>query len=145
MFDLRVKDVMEHGKLLATGADTTVTRAAKMMAVRAVGAILVVEGERLLGIFTERDALFRVVAAGRDPRTTPLADVMTPCPRTVAPRVSFGAALLVMHENGFRHLPVVDGGAVIGIISARNALDPDLEEFTAEARRREHLQNDRPA
>jgi len=142
MFDLRVKEVMEHRSLLAATPGTSVTRAAKLMASRGVGAILVREGERLLGIFTERDVLYRVVAAGRDPRMTALGDVMTRDPRTVKPGTTFGTALVIMHEHGFRHLPVVDdAGAVVGIISARNALDPDLEEFTAEARRREHLRS----
>ena len=139
MFEARVRDAMERRKLLVAGPDTTVARAARLMASKNVGALLVVEGEDLLGIFTERDALFRVVAAGLDAKTTQVADVMTPQPKTVAPGDSFGHALLLMHENGFRHLPVVENGVAVGIISARNALDPELEEFTAEARRREHF------
>jgi CBS domain-containing protein len=139
MFDVRVRDVMERKKLLAAGPETTIARAAKLMAVKGVGALLVVEENDLLGIFTERDALFRVIAAGLDVKTTKVADVMTPEPKTIGPGESFGRALLLMHENSFRHLPVVENGVPIGIISVRNALDPDLEEFTAEAHRREHL------
>jgi CBS domain-containing protein len=139
MFDVRVKSVMERKKLLSTTPDTTVAKAAKLMTIKHVGAILIVEGERLLGIFTERDALFRVIARGLDPRTTRVADVMTLKPKTIGPNDSFGRALFLMHENGFRHLPVVEGNVVTGIISSRNALDPDLEEFTAEAHRREYL------
>ena len=139
MFDVRVRSVMERKKLLFAAPDVPVAKAAKLMAAKRVGALLVVEGGDLLGIFTERDALFRVIAAGLDVRTTRVAEVMTPEPRTVGPDESFGHALLLMHENGFRHLPVVEGGVPVGIISVRNALDPDLEEFTAEAHRREHL------
>ena len=58
---------------------------------------------------------------------------------TVTPGESFGYALLMMHEKGFRHVPVVENGAPIGIVSARNALDPDLEEFESEARRRQSI------
>jgi CBS domain-containing protein len=116
-----------------------VSAIAKRMARKKVGAVLVVEGKRLVGIFTERDATFRVIARGRDPRKTTLGDVMTREPKTVAPQESFGYALHVMHENGFRHLPVVESGEVVGIVSARSALDPDLEEFVSEAQRRQYF------
>jgi CBS domain-containing protein len=64
---------------------------------------------------------------------------MTPRPKTLSPDEPFGHALLLMNEHGFRHVPVVEGGSLVGVVSARNALDPELEEFAAEARRREHL------
>lgn len=95
--------------------------------------------KRLVGIFTERDAVFRVIAQQRDPQTTRLAEVMTPAPLTVAPQETFGYALILMHENGFRHVPVIENGAPVGMVSARNALDPDLEEFESEARRRKAI------
>jgi CBS domain-containing protein len=109
------------------------------MAEKKVGAVMVVEDGRLVGIFTERDAVYRVIAQGRDARTTRLAEVMTPDPNTVTPEESFGYALLLMHERGFRHAPVLEDGRPVGIVSARNALDPDLEEFEAEAQRRKHI------
>ena len=64
---------------------------------------------------------------------------MTTAPKTVDPDKSFGFALLLMYEHGFRHVPVVDKDKLIGIVSSRNALDPDLEEFVAEAQRRKHI------
>jgi predicted transcriptional regulator len=64
---------------------------------------------------------------------------MSKAPTTIHPDKSFGYALLVMHENGFRHLPVVESGKLVGIVSARNALDPELEEFVSESRRREQI------
>ena len=64
---------------------------------------------------------------------------MTRDPITVAPDETFGYALLLMHENGFRHAPVVEGGCPVGVVSARYALDPELEEFAAEAERRKHI------
>lgn len=139
MFDLLVKDVMEPKKALTLSPETTVSEAAKLMAKKKTGAIMVVEQERLVGIFTERDALFRVIARGREATTTRLLDVMTPDPKTVGPRMTYGYALVMMQENGFRHAPVVEDGKPIGIIGSRNALDPDLEEFASEANRREYI------
>jgi CBS domain-containing protein len=139
MFGMSIRSVMERKKFLSASPAETVARAAKRMAKRIVGAILVVEDDRLVGIFTERDAVYRVVAQGLDPAATRLAEVMTRGPKTVGPDDSYGYALMLMHENGFRHAPVVDAGRPVGIVSARGALDPDLEEFAHEARRREYL------
>ena len=139
MFNLRIKDVMERKKILLAPGDTTVSKAARLMAKKNVGAVMVVENQRLVGIFTERDAVFRVMAEGRDAATTQLADVMTAAPCTASPEESFGHALLMMYENGFRHVPVIEDGMPIGIVSARHALDPELEEFVSESERRKHL------
>lgn len=141
MFSQRVRSVMEQRKVLIAPPETTVGKAAELMATRNVGAVMVVEGERLVGIFTERDAVFRVIAQGRDVQSTRLADVMTTAPQTVDPDKSFGYALLMMHENGFRHVPVIENGKPVGIVSARNALDPEMEEFISEAQRRKHYQD----
>jgi len=138
MFDLHVKSLLEPKKLVLLSPDTVVADAAKRMAAKNTGAALVMEDDVLIGIFTERDALFRVLAKGLDAQATPLRQVMTPKPATLAPQTSYGHALLLMHERGFRHVPVVEGGRVLGIIAARNAMDPSLEEFVSEARRREH-------
>jgi CBS domain-containing protein len=130
---------MDKRKFLAAVPQTTVLEASQKMLAQKAGAVLVVEDHRLVGIFTERDAVFRVIAQGLDPGTTLLADVMTVSPRTIGPDQSFGYAMIQMHENGFRHMPVVEDGRPIGIVSARNALDPDLEEFASEAQRRKHI------
>jgi len=134
---------MERKALVTAPPETTVSKAAGLMARKKVGAILVLEHGTLVGIFTERDVVFRVIAQGCDAQTTRLADVMTTAPKTVEPDKSFGYALLLMHENRFRHLPVVENGKVIGIVSARNALDPDLEEFVAESQRRKQILRER--
>jgi CBS domain-containing protein len=139
MYSLRVRDVMERKKLLIASPDTSVSNAAKLMAKAKVSAVLVLEKERLIGIFTERDAVSRVIAKDRDVQTTRLAEVMTASPKTIAPDKTFGYALLLMHENGFRHVPVIANDRVVGMVSARNALDPDLEEFVAESHRREEI------
>lgn len=138
MFDKRVRDVMQRRKLLKAAPEIRVDRAAKRMAAKNVGAILVVDDDRLVGIFTERDLLVRVVARGLDAHVTQLADVMTRAPQTIDPDKPFGYALLVMHEKGFRHLPVVESGKLIGILSSRSAMDPELEEFTVEVSRRKY-------
>jgi CBS domain-containing protein len=143
MFSQRIRDVMERKKLLTAQPETTVSEAARLMARRKVGAVMVVEQQRLVGIFTERDAVFRVVARGLDAQTTRLADVMTSAPQTVDPDKSFGYALLLMYENGFRHLPVIENSKLVGIVSARNALDPDLEEFISESERRKQILRER--
>lgn len=138
MFDLLVKNVMERKKFLTAPPSTTVSEAARLMAAKNVGAVLVLVEDRLVGIFSERDAVFRVMAKGLDPKTVILADVMTADPKTIAPTKPYGHALVLMQENGFRHVPVVENGRPIGIVSSRNAMDPDLEQFVFEERRREH-------
>jgi len=140
MFSQRIRSVMERKKMLTAPPETTVAKAAELLAKKNVGAVMVVEKERLIGIFTERDAVFRVIAQGRDVHTTRLADVMTKDPRTVDPDKTYGYALHIMHENRFRHVPVIENGKPIGIVSSRNALDPDMEEFVSEAQRRKHIQ-----
>ncbi len=130
---------MSRRNVLKAPSSTTVARAARLMERKNVGALLVVDDGRLVGIFTERDIVFRVVARGLDVESTRVADVMTRAPHTVGPDERFGYALLMMHEKSFRHLPVVDGGRIVGMLSARSAMDPDLEEFVSEAQRREHL------
>lgn len=139
MFELPIRRVMEKRNFIMAPPETTVSKAAGMMEKKNVGAVMVVEKERLVGIFTERDAVFRVIARGLDARTTQLAEVMTLNPKTLDPNKSFGYALLMMHEHGFRHVPVVESGKPIGIVSSRNAMDPDLEEFVSEAQRRIHI------
>lgn len=139
MFSQRIRSVMERKKLVTAPPETSVSEAAKLMTRKNVGAVMIVEDELLIGIFTERDALCRVIAKGLDAQTTRLAEVMTNDPQTLDPDKSFGYALLMMHENGFRHVPVIENGKPIGIVSSRNAMDPDLEEFVSEAQRRKHI------
>ena len=139
MFDDPVRKIMLKRNFVTASPATAVDKAAQLMASRNVGAILVVQDERLVGIITERDIAFRVVARALDPRTTPISAVMTGSPVTIDDDRPFGYALAVMHRHGFRHLPVVKDGLPVGIISARAALDPDLEEFAAETSRRRHF------
>jgi CBS domain-containing protein len=139
MFYQQVRTIMDPRKLILVPGSMTVREAAKLMKTKRYGAVLVTEGDELLGIFTERDAIFRVIAVGLDPDATPLADVMTRDPTTITPDKTFGHAMLMMHEGGFRHVPVIEDGKLVGMVSSRNALDPDLEEFVFEEHRRKRL------
>lgn len=134
-----IRSIIEDQKPVTANADITVAEAARLMKERRIGALLVVGGGRLAGIFTERDVLFRVVADGRDPHATRLADVMTPNPRTIDPDRPFSHALHMMHEGEFRHVPVVENGRPVGMVSARDALEPDLRQFIADLEARRHI------
>ena len=102
MYSQRVYDVMERKKLLIASPETSVRDAAKLMAKAKVSAVLVLENERLVGIFTERDAVSRVIAKDRDVKTTRLVDVMTASPKTISPDKTFGYALLFTDADGHR-------------------------------------------
>lgn len=140
MLSQPVRSIIGQQGFITAPPSTTVRQAAELMATGQVGAVVVVEDDHLIGIFSERDAVFRVVARGLEPTTTPLAQVMTPAPVSIEPDRSFGHAMALMQEHRCRHLPVVENGRPIGIVSARNALDPELEEFVCEERRRRHFQ-----
>jgi CBS domain-containing protein len=137
--DRPVRSIIENQAAVTATAGMTVAAAARLMKGKRIGAILVVERGRLAGIFTERDALFRVIAEGRDPAITKLAEVMTENPRTIAPDRPFGHALHLMHEGEFRHVPVVENGRPVGIVSARDALGPDLRQFISDLDQRTHI------
>ncbi len=101
---------------------------------------MVVEASRLVGILSERDVVFRVVAEERDVKTTLVADVMTGKPETIMPDKPFSHALHIMAEGGFRHVPVVDAqGRAVGMVSARDALDLEEQEFEEALKQREHI------
>ena len=132
-----IRSIIEGQELVTAQKTVSVREAAQLMREHKVGAIMVVEGEKLAGVFTERDALFRVVAEGRDPGTTELGAVMTPDPKTVQADSLFSLALQMMYEGGFRNVPVVENGRPVGLVSARDALGPELKEFVYEMLRQE--------
>jgi CBS domain-containing protein len=105
-------------ELVTVEASATVAEAVAIMAEHRVGAVLVMTEDRLVGgIFTERDLLVRVVHAGRDPRATPVSLVMTRDVRFVTPGTTIEAALSLMHVNRHRHLLVIDGPRIHGLVS----------------------------
>ena len=111
---------------------TTVVEAARLMKQANVGALLVVDHTRLIGIFTERDALFRLLAEGRDPHSTRLGDVMTARPQTIHPDEPFVRALRMMHAGKFRHLPVVEAERGTGLISIGDVVKWRVGEYERE-------------
>ena len=127
-----IRDIIKRGKLLTASEATTVTEAARLMKQARVGAILVMNGDHLAGIFTERDALIRVLAEGFDPAGTPLSHVMTRNPDTISPDKRFGHAVIMMYDHGYRHVPVVEDGKPVGIVSMRDAAPPALEDLEVE-------------
>jgi CBS domain-containing protein len=100
--------------------DATAFEAATLMRERRVGAVMVVEGGRLKGIATERDLVFRLLAEGRDARATKLAEIMTADPETLSSDDSALVALDKMRAGRYRHLPVVDGDRISGMVSIRD-------------------------
>ncbi len=136
MYDTPVTRVMRAA--LVALPSTSVAAAARLMAENKVGAIMVARDDQLLGIFTERDLVVRIVAKGIDPEATTLERVMTPSPVVVGPKAPLGYALVLMQEKGFRHLPVTEGRKPVGMVSSRSAMDPDLLEFRSEVERRAH-------
>jgi CBS domain-containing protein len=112
--------------LLTVAPDDPLQGVAERMVSRDVGAALVTEGERLVGIVTERDVL-RAVARGVD-ETTRVGDLMTPDPETMEPDESTEHAAVLMLHGGFRHLPIMDGNEVVGMLSIRDLMRVVLED-----------------
>lgn len=133
-----LRSLVESQQPFTVAGTAAVSEAARLMRERNAGAVMVVEGGRLAGVFTERDALFRVLAAGRDPAATRVADVMTRSPQAIHPDKPFVDALRMMLEGGFRNVPVVENGRVLGMVSVRDALDPEVYEAKKELQQREY-------
>ena len=127
-----VQEVIRNQKITTLAPQATVRTAARTMAASNVGAVMVVEGGKLTGIFTERDALVRVLAQGLNPDRTQLSAVMTRNVETITPERLVVNALHRMHDGGFRHMPVVEGGTPIGMVSMRDALGSELIQFEGE-------------
>ncbi|MCB2101006.1 MAG: CBS domain-containing protein [Rhodobacterales bacterium] len=119
MPDTVVGDLIKGQEVVSITGSEPVRAAARIMFDRKVGSVLVMDGDTLQGIFTERDALYLFVATRRNPDTTPVADVMTLDPATVGPDTTARAAFDKMNAGGYRHLPVVRDGKVIGVVSER--------------------------
>jgi len=133
-----VPDVIGQQQLVMLPSSATVWEAAICMSDRRVGAVLVTREGALEGIFTERDLLHRVVAPGRDPNGTRLVEVMTKNTDTIEADAYAIDALSRMSERGYRHLPVLDQGRLVGIVSRRDFLGDEIilveEEYGHEQR-----------
>jgi CBS domain-containing protein len=132
MRHLAVREIMSDGALCQAPPGTSVREACRLMAEHQCGSILVTERGRLLGIFTQGDLVRRVLAPGRDPNLTLLVEVMTADPDTIRPREGVDEAIRRMDEFGYRHLPVVEGGAVVGVVALRDCSIEDLAAMHAE-------------
>lgn len=134
-----VRSILPDRALVAGPPDLTVLEATRLMTEHCCGSVVVVEEGRPIGIFTERDLTRRVVAAGRDPATTALREVMTPDPDTIAADATVADALRLMDECCYRHLPVVDGGRVIGVLAPEDIPVSELLALGSELEQRHRL------
>lgn len=139
MVERSIRTLIDNKESITCPETMTVGEAARVMRHNRIGAIMVVEGTKLIGIFTERDALFRVLAEDRDSHSTRVADVMTRNPQSIHPDKQFAEALQLMHTGRFRHVPVVENGRAIGMVSASDAMGPELEAFVWELLRQEQM------
>lgn len=119
--------------------EASAAEAIRLMLERRVGAVVVVDANRVAGIFTERDVLRKLALSGRDPEKVPVSDLMTTPVETASPQTSPGDALMSMLEHHFRHLPVVDSsGRLRGVLSIRNLLHGQMEELRRQLHSLEH-------
>jgi CBS domain-containing protein len=131
---MHVYDLISTQDTYRADADQSVFDVAHAMVDRNIGAVPVLRDGLLVGIFSERDLMKRVVVEGRDSRTTPVDQVMTQDPLTVAPDETLENCMLLMRRHGFRHLPVCEGKQLRGIVSLRDILLHDLSEKDHEVR-----------
>ncbi len=123
-----VRDILakKGGFVAAVARDHSVLDAAKEMNARRVGSLVVIEGDSVVGIFTERDVLSRVVAARRDPETTSVGQVMTAPVAVCHPETTLEECRGVMTNRRIRHLPVVADGRLVGIITSGDILAQEI-------------------
>ncbi|MGA7907481.1 MAG: CBS domain-containing protein [Candidatus Sulfotelmatobacter sp.] len=131
---MRICDLITNQETYKAEMGQTVLETARAMVQHNIGAVPVMHGDKLVGIFSERDLMKRVVAEGRDPRSTCLAEVMTDDPLTVNMQEELEACMALMRRHNFRHLPVCHEGQLIGIVSLRDILLHDLNEKDDEVR-----------
>ena len=136
-----ISTIIAGQSVVTASKETTVRAACSLMAQKKIGALLVVENNRIAGIFTERDALNKVLAGNLDPDKTSLSQVMVANPQTIRADKPLGYALQFMVDGGFRHVPVVaENGAPVGMVSARDALGQDMVQLERNQKLREHLE-----
>jgi CBS domain-containing protein len=127
-----MSDIVRNHDPVTMPPHSSVREACRHMRDRRVGAVLVIDGGRLLGIFTGRDAVHRVLAEGKSPADTTLQEVMTPQPDTMPPGKMAIDALRLMEDRRYRHLPIVDDGKVVGIVSRFDFSGIELDRLDEE-------------
>lgn len=130
-----LRDLVKDRKVYTIDASRSVLEAARFMMEHNIGAIPVMRNGELAGILSERDIMNRVVAVGRTPGTTNVSEVMTANPRAVAADESIEECLFVMREFGFRHLPIMDGKELKGLVSLRDVLMHQAAEIERRSQR----------
>jgi CBS domain-containing protein len=129
-----IRDLLKNQVTVSAETHQTVLEVAGMMVNRNIGAVPVLQGGQLVGIFSERDLMSRVVVGGKDPARTPVSEVMTEDPLTVDPKDGLETCMTLMRRHGFRHLPVCEGRDLKGVVSLRDILLHDLDEKDDEVR-----------
>ena len=127
-----LQSIVSLRSLVIGSPSMSVQEAAVAMRDKGVGSVIVQEADALVGIFTERDLLNRVVAVGKDPEKTVLADVMSRDVIAMEGDKPLSHALHLMHHHAFRHVPVLQDGRPIGMVSARDALGIEWQQFQRE-------------
>jgi CBS domain-containing protein len=130
----KLREIMQPGFLFVVQRDATVREAVQVMADDNVGIVLVLEGERLVGVFSERDVVRRVVDRGRDPDRTPVGDVMTTQIVVGDPDEDYQSAMRKMDQANIRHLLVVEGPRMLSMISIRDLIRVDRQDKGEEIR-----------
>ena len=130
-----LRDLVKDRKVYSVDVNRSVLEAARYMMEHNVGAVPVLRSGDLVGILSERDIMNRVVAVGRTPGTTDVSEVMTPNPRAVPADETIEECLFIMREFGFRHLPIVDGKELKGLVSLRDVLMHQAAEIERQTRR----------
>jgi CBS domain-containing protein len=131
---MRICDLIKSQDTYQAELGHTVLETVRIMVDRNIGAVPVLHNGKLVGIFSERDLMRRVVAEGRDPRCTCMAEVMTDDPLTINMNEDLESCMALMRRHGFRHLPVCHEGHLVGIVSLRDILLHDLNEKDDEVR-----------
>ena len=130
----KLREIMRPGFVLAVPGDTSVVDAARAMMERNVGMVAVLDGDRLAGLFSERDVVRRVVGVGRDPSATPVSEVMTTDIVTASPDTVYDDAIRLMDGANIRHLPIVEEGQLVSMLSIRDLLRVELRHKGEEIR-----------
>lgn len=130
---ITIQDILNEkgSRVYSVNSDKTVYESLEKMAAHNVGAVLIMDGDKLAGIFTERDYMKKIVLQNRASATTAITDVMTPNPVCVTPKDSVENGLAIITQKRLRHLPVIDDGKVVGIVSIGDLVKKKISDLNA--------------